>query len=619
MAYESIRATAKGSMRRSAALPTQAPVLLIASLSGVRARVSATLAQRFVAVAIVPMVTLTAWLAVTSEHLEWPVANALFYGYLTASALGVGLYWWIRRPASGFGRWLVCLGFLIWVSSWQSADAPLAFDLGVLAEGPVFVLTVYLFLAFPMGRVEPHAARWLIGALWVVLVTLFLPAILLRPAISGGGVLTQCVPRCPGNALQLGSDVGLALNLLKAETYAVLAIVAAVFFVYLWRICCASRPQRRALLAVAVTSLLYLPVFFALHFSAWVLKSAPANLDTLLWIVLVARALLPLGFLVALLQAELMAGTALRTLLERLATRPSPHQWRDMIAGALDDPALRLGYHDPASGRFRELDGTELAPAPAGRVRVPVDRDAQPIAEMEIDETLAEDPELVRAAAIATVLAVENGALEGELRTSRTRVMEAGSAERRRIGRDLHDSAQQRLVALRIHLTLAGEQLDRAQDRAALERLDTEVERAIEDLRHVAESTVPAILADGGLAAALDQAASNAPLPVKVDAAGLGRHPAALETTIYFCCLEALQNATKHAGPGTSVAIRIRKLPGTLRFVIEDDGIGFDPRHGGPHGNGLANLTDRVSAVGGSLRIDTGPGRGTRVTGDVPD
>src|SRR4051794_3907653 len=491
MAYESIRATAKGSMRRSAALPTQAPVLLIASLSGVRARVSATLAQRFVAVAIVPMVTLTAWLAVTSEHLEWPVASALFYGYLAASALGGGLYWWIRRPASGFGRWLVCLGVLTWVSSWQGADAPLPFGLGVLAEGPVFMLTVYLFLAFPMGRVEPRAARWLMGALWLVLLGLFLPAILLTPAISGAGVLTRCVPSCPGNALQLGSDVGLALNLLKAEMYAVLAIVAAVFFVYLWRIRCASRPQRRALMAVAITSLVYLPVFFALHFSAWMLDRGPATLDTLSWIVLAARALLPLGFLVALLQAELMAGRALSTLLERLGTRPSPQQWRDMVAGALDDPALRLGYHEPASGRFRELDGTELPPAPPGRVRVPVDRDAQPIAEMEIDETLGEDPELVRAAAIATVLAVENGALEGELRTSRTRIMEARLAERQRIGQDIHDSAQQRLAALRIHLTLAGEKL-RAQDRPALERLDIEVERAIEDLRHIAEGTVPA-------------------------------------------------------------------------------------------------------------------------------
>src|SRR4051794_41898453 len=106
-----------------------------------RARVSATPAQKAVAVAIVPMVTLTAWLAATSGHLEWPVASALFFGYLTASLLGVGLYWWIRRPASGFGRWLVCLGVLTWVSSWQGAGPPPPLRPGGFGRGPGLMLS----------------------------------------------------------------------------------------------------------------------------------------------------------------------------------------------------------------------------------------------------------------------------------------------------------------------------------------------------------------------------------------------------------------------------------------------------------------------------------------------
>jgi signal transduction histidine kinase len=224
-----------------------------------------------------------------------------------------------------------------------------------------------------------------------------------------------------------------------------------------------------------------------------VLGLAPDALEPLAWALVGARVLLPLGFLAALWQAELFAATSLRRLIERLATRPTVERWRDDIATALDDPPLQLGYHDPSSDRFREAGGAELAPpAPPGRAWVPVERDGRPVAAMVIDEVLTEDPELVRAAAGATLLAVENGHLEGELRASRARIVEAGSTERRRLERDLHDSTQQRLLALRIHLGLAGEQLDRPEDRARFERLGADLEDAIDDLRNVARDRRPA-------------------------------------------------------------------------------------------------------------------------------
>jgi signal transduction histidine kinase len=480
------------------------------------ARVSMTTAQRLAAAAIVPMVAVTTWLVVTSEHLERPLAAALYWSYLIAASMAIGLYWWMRRPASRFGPLLVAFGALVWVVSWQGADWPLAFDLAVLAEAPAFLLTFYLFLAFPMGRLEPRAARWLMGALGVVVVAFFLPWALFSPVIAGGGPLTRCAPACPENVLQVGSAPNVVEIAGKAETYTALAITAAVFAVYLWRLRTASRPQRRALVAVAVTSLLFLPAYFVFNFAAWVLYLDPATLDTLQWGIVGARILLPLGFLIALLQAERFASRCLRTLLERLASRPTPEQWRDTIASALDDRSLRLGYHDPTTGRFLEHDGGELTPpAPGtGRTWVPVDRDEQPVAAMLIDETLTEDPELVRVAAATTLLAVENGALEGELRASRARILEAGHAERRRIERDLHDSAQQRLVALRIHLTLVGEQLDRSTERAMLERLGLEVEEAIDQLREVARGVYPQVLADAGVGAALKAVAARSVIPV---------------------------------------------------------------------------------------------------------
>lgn len=290
-----------------------------------------------------------------------------------------------------------------------------------------------------------------------------------------------------------------------------------------------------------------------------------------------------------------------------------------MIAGALDDPSLRLGYHDPATGQIREADGDDLPTPPTGSGRswVPVDRDGHPVAAMVIDEALAEDPELVHAAATATLLAVENGHLEGELHASRARILEAGHAERRRLERDLHDSAQQRLVALRISLTLIGENLDRSEDRALLERLGAEVDETIDELRTLARGIYPQVLADQGITAALASMTRHSAIPISIHGAGLGRHSEAIELTVYYSCLECLQNAAKHAGPRASATIRLSETGGRVRFCVEDDGAGFDPR-AIERGVGLTNLTDRLAAVGGTLRIDSAPGRGTCITGELP-
>ena len=592
-------------------------VLGVSPLAGVRG--SATTAQRWVAGAIVPLVGLTVWMAVTSEHLERPGAAAVYWGCLTAGPMAIGLYWWIRRPASRFGPLLIGFGVLQWVTSWQASDLPLPFVIGVLAEGPAFLLRYYVFLAFPMGRLEPPAARWLMGALWVVLLGFFLPWALFSPVIAGAGRLTGCGSACPENVLQVASAPSVVEVAGKTETYGLLAITVAVFVVYLARLRTASRPQRRSLAAVAVTSLLLLPAWFASSFGAYILMLDPAALDGLAWGVVATRALLPLGFLIALLQAERFAAKALRTLLERLAARPTPEQWRDEIAGVLDDSSLRLGYYEPATGRYCEADGAELTPPPpsARLAWVPVDRAGRPVAAMLMDETLAEDPELVRTAASATLLAVENGHLEGELLASRARIVEAGDAARRRIERDLHDSAQQRLVALRIHLTLTGAQLHRSEERAILERLGDEVEEVIDELRAVAHGIYPQVLADRGVGPALAAVARRSAIPVNVLDAGIGRHAEATEMTVYFCCLECLQNAAKHAGPGAAVTIRLSETDSRVCFSVDDDGAGFDPG-AVERGAGLTNLADRVAAVGGILEIDAGPGRGTHITGSVP-
>jgi PAS domain S-box-containing protein len=205
-----------------------------------------------------------------------------------------------------------------------------------------------------------------------------------------------------------------------------------------------------------------------------------------------------------------------------------------------------------------------------------------------------------------------------ELEASRARIVAAADEARRRIERDLHDSAQQRLVALRIHLSVAGERVERADERAMLERLGTEVQDAIDDLRTVAHGIYPQVLAEGGVGAALTEVARRAPLRVRVRDGWSARRSEAIEATVYFCCLECLQNTAKHGGPGVSATVRLSERPGRVGFVVEDDGPGFDAALVSS-GAGLANLRDRVTAIGGTLEIDSFPGRGTRVSGELPD
>lgn len=217
-----------------------------------------------------------------------------------------------------------------------------------------------------------------------------------------------------------------------------------------------------------------------------------------------------------------------------------------------------------------------------------------------------------------------------ELRASRARIVTSADAERRRLERDLHDGAQQRLVSLMFRLEEARElatrepaaELDTLRNElleqvASLAEFKSELQSALDELRDLAHGIYPPLLSDSGLAEALAAAAARAPLSCHVDTEGVGRYPPDVEAAIYFCCLEALQNAAKHSGDGARVSLSIREGEGRLAFVVEDDGLGFDP--GQVNGGiGLTSMSDRVGAIGGRLEIESTPGSGTKVRGWVP-
>ena len=588
-----------------------------ARVRATRAWLAANL-QRAATLGLLPVAAASLLLGVTSDHLAHPLGAGVYATYLVAAPVLVGLVWWRRRPASRLGPLLVALGYMSWPISWLGSDVALVYSLGVLGTAPLIAMSLYLCLAFSTGRLRNAADRGLVGTLVFVLTLFFGASLLLSPWLVGEGPLAACGGPCPENPFQVGSEPQLLETLARFVTYVGLAVVAGIAVVWIRRFRAATRPQRRTLLPVALSSLLLVPALFSFYFSVLVIGVGADTFEALSWVLIGMWILFPLGFAAALVQADLFAGRAFRQLLSELARRPTPEGWRDIVAGAIDDPSLRLAYWDPAAGLFRDAAGGELARTPErpGRQWTEVRRDGLRVAALDTDDALAENPELVDAAASATLLAVETGRLEGELRASQARALAAADAERRRIGRDLHDSAQQRLVALRVHLSLAGEQLQ-PEEQPIVEQLERELDEALDELQSVARGIYPQVLAQHGLAAALRSAVQTAAIPVSVTDDGLSRHPGAVELAVYYCCLEALQNAAKHAGPGASVGIWLSDDEGELRFRVEDDGSGFEPARV-ELGAGFSNLTDRLASVGGSIRIDSAAGRGTRIAGQIP-
>ncbi len=277
---------------------------------------------------------------------------------------------------------------------------------------------------------------------------------------------------------------------------------------------------------------------------------------------------------------------------------------------------------DPREGPL-PVDGQVLPPLPDSDISVPVVHQGELLGAISItmpkDEPLRPaGQQLVTDVASQAGLALANAGLIEDLRASRQRLVTAQDEARRRLERNIHDGAQQDLVALAIKLQLAETTVaaDPAQTGPVFGDLKAGAAGALENLRDLARGIYPPLLADLGLAAALNAQASKSPLPVTVEADGIGRFGQDTEAAVYFCCLEALQNTAKYAH-ATQARICLQAHNGTLRFTVSDDGTGYDTRHI-PMGSGQRNMADRLAALSGQLEIRSAPSRGTTITGHLP-
>jgi signal transduction histidine kinase len=275
-------------------------------------------------------------------------------------------------------------------------------------------------------------------------------------------------------------------------------------------------------------------------------------------------------------------------------------------------------------------DGGELPPIEGASIAVPVSHQGELLGALSLRKPSAEpltgaEDKLVRDLAAQAGLVLRNARLTAELRqrleelqASRQRIVAAQDQERRRLERNIHDGAQQQLVAMAVKLRLANQLTAKDPERARelLDDLGTELTQAMNDLRDLARGIYPPLLSDRGLVAALDAQARKAPFSVTIEAGSVPRYSQDIEAAVYFCCLEALQNASKYAA-ATSVRIDLECTEDRLTFRVTDDGRGFDPASS-PQGSGLLNMADRVEALGGDFEIESAPGHGTTVTGRIP-
>jgi signal transduction histidine kinase len=563
----------------------------------------------------------TAVLTVSAGVLARPGWFALFAAYNVVAFAAVGLLWRRRRPQSHVGLVLLLLAAVLAVVSLQGTSWSLGFSVGVLFDPVAALLAWYLVLSYPATKLT-RAATATYGLGVAAVAVGFVPWFFLSPSIAGATPLARCTEECPTNALMIANRPDVASHFGTVEE--IFRVLFAVAFVGLLvgRLAQATPPRRRILAPVYVVACAWITLFGFFGALRYLVVTEQRVWDTLGWFLTGTRVALPLAFALALLLAQTYAGGSLATMMQRLQAQPAPAELERAAGEALGDPQLRLAFRRSDSDDWADVDGAPIVPAaavPGRRWRV-LGSGAQPVAALGYDAALDDDPELFDAVSTAVLLSSDRSRTDSErrlilseLQASRRRIATASATERRRIERDLHDSAQQQLVALRIHLDRASERLGRD---AELERVGEGIGQALDEIRAIAHGAYPGGLRDFGVGAALTEAArSDGRIRVKVGR--LERYTEDVEAAVYFAALEALQNASKHSPADARIVTEVWEDGGEVRFEVRDDGPGFDPGNR-PAGTGLVGMRDRLAAAGGSIEIHSAPGHGTRVCGAVP-
>lgn len=531
--------------------------------------------------------------------------------------IGTGLYAMSRRPRSNMGLLMIAVGFAGLLKALSFSNDSVIFTIGSLGELLIYALLIHLLLSFPSGRLDSRLDRVLVAIAYFNTTVVQLAAFVLSDPQQG------CA-QCPANPLLIDHADTAAGVISAAQLDISIAVLGAVVASLYRRWRDSSPSQRRSFAPVlAVGSLTFVLLMASLIVEQADLSS---SIDDGLTLALFGTlACLPFAFLTGLLRFRFSQVEAVSSLVGRLGGGVGRGSLRDALAEALGDPEVELAYWVPNRDDYVDSAGRpmRLDPAPKGKIATVIEHEGRRVGAIVHDAELAEERDLVRAVGATAALTLENERLDAELRAnvdelraSRARIITAGYTERQRLERDLHDGAQQRLMALGINLRLARDLVTSDTHEAAvlLDASLEELNQATRELRELARGIHPAVLTARGLDAALNGLAGRSPVPVELVQTLDERLPSSVESAVYFVVAEALTNVARYAQART-VRVTVVRSNGRVDVQVSDDGVGgADPAHG----SGLRGLSDRVAALDGRLELTSADGNGTTVKAMIP-
>jgi signal transduction histidine kinase len=524
-----------------------------------------------------------------------------------------GLAAWQRWPRSRLGLLFTIVGYLYLVPyALVNLANPAAFTFGNLSEGFYGAALAQLGLAWPSGRLRSRFECGVVIAEYVSAAVFGLAGMMFwNPTFDG------CPASCQNLLLVHSSrPVWDALNTASGLVGLVLTGIVLTLIIRHWR--SAQGWSRRAMVPM---------VWISCAVGAEQILTGGAfnlQLSSLVSFGLAPLVLLtgPALFVASTIRARTARGAVGAAVVDLEPGAP-PTRLRDTLARALGDSTLQLAFRLPDGAGYLDTTGQVVDPARPGPGRAVTPVTEASGAVLVHDGGLEQEPQLIRLTAAAASMALEHTRLQAEVqaqleqvRASRARLVEAGDAERRRLERDLHDGAQQRLVTLSLALGMARDRAAEADPElgSLIESASKEAREALTELRELARGIHPAVLTETGLTGAIQALVERSPVATTITAVPHERYPAAIEATAYFVVSEALVNVAKHAR-ADGAQVMIRKFPGRLLVEVSDDGAGGARSEGG---SGLRGLADRVASVGGVLRVDSPPGGGTRLEADIP-
>ncbi|HEX2785885.1 MAG TPA: histidine kinase [Ilumatobacteraceae bacterium] len=549
-------------------------------------------------------------LALSSDHVRQPGVQASLMVWIVLSCVVAGVIAWWNRPGR-FGPLMIAAGFGVFLSSLSWSNNGVLFTLGMMFDLVPAVIFLHLYLAFPTGRLDSPVARVLVISGYVTALGVEAVRMVLGGFGSGGVLVIRSMP-----------DADRVIMHVQLVVLSLLAL--AGIGVLLARRRGVGRPLRRPL-ALLIDSFglgLIMIAFLFLSAAFGYVEGDPA-FEQIRRATFFVIGLAPLAYVAGLLNSRLLS-SAVGDLVIELQTNPLCGDLRDALARALHDPSLTLAYWLPDFGSYVDLDGHPVTlPAPSdARAVARIGQDGAHVAVLLHDASLNDEPELLDSVVAAAGIALQNMRLQAELRArvgelagSRARVIEAGQKERQRLERDLHDGAQQRLVALSLELSLLQEQLGGDHDLTTrLDGAKRQIAVSLAELRDVAHGLHPAVVSGHGLVVALEELAAHSPVPIRLTIEIEGRLAEQIEVAAYYMVCESLTNIGKHA-QATEAAITVAREAGSIVIEVVDDGVGGADTE---RGSGIRGLADRIEALGGRLQVWTPRGGGTRVRAEIP-